>query len=164
MKMLKPWHLGAVGMMAFFFSACIKHPPCDCNDNDDAAISVKVFATELNNPRGLEFGPDGSLYVAEGGTGGTQTTTAGECEQVKPPVGPYLGSPTGGRISRISSAGVRSTVSDRFPSSQTQPQSGSFISGVADVAFMGNTLYALISGAGCSHGVANTDNGIARVN
>jgi hypothetical protein len=38
------------------------------------------------------------------------------------------------------------------------------VSGVADVAFIGRTLYALISGAGFSHGVANTNNGVVRVN
>jgi hypothetical protein len=35
---------------------------------------------------------------------------------------------------------------------------------VADVAFIGNTLYALEAGAGCSHGLAGTTNGIFRVN
>ena len=29
--------------------------------------NVSVFAEGFNNPRGLKFGPDGNLYVAEGG-------------------------------------------------------------------------------------------------
>ena len=37
-----------------------------------------VFATGLNNPRGLTFGPDGNLYVAEAGLGGTNSTV-GQC-------------------------------------------------------------------------------------
>ncbi len=40
-----------------------------------------VFATGLNNPRGLRFGPDGNLYVAEAGLGGTNSTI-GQCQQV----------------------------------------------------------------------------------
>src|SRR5438067_4813923 len=34
------------------------------------ANSVRIFASHLNNPRGLEVGPDGALYIAEAGTGG----------------------------------------------------------------------------------------------
>ena len=45
--------------------------------------NVTVKVTGLNSPRGLKFGPDGLLYVAEGGTGGT-ATTVGMCTQVVP--------------------------------------------------------------------------------
>src|SRR5882672_10057969 len=70
------------------------------------SANVSVFATGLNNPRGLKFGPDGNLYVAEGGMGGADSTV-GQCAQVPPPVGPYTGSPIGGRISKIEANGLR---------------------------------------------------------
>ena len=130
------------------------------------AGTVTPFAAGFNNPRGLTFGPDGFLYVAEGGLGGSDSTV-GQCPQVVPPVGPYTGSTNdpvrGGRISKVSPAGVVSTVVSALPSSQTGPGLGGLVSGVADTAFVGHTLYGLLAGAGCSHGVATVPNGIIRV-
>src|SRR5256884_9054459 len=85
--------------------------------------NVSVFASGLNNPRGLKFGPDGFLYVAEGGTGGLNSTD-GACDQVVPPVGPYTANVTGARISKIGPNGFRTTVVDNLPSSQTSPNVG----------------------------------------
>ena len=142
--------------------SCKKHdfPPLCGGANDSTVTTQTVFATGLNDPRGLKFGPDGNLYVAEAGIGGTHTTT---CTQVVPPVGPYLGSDTGSRISKIDAYGTRTTYVDHLPSSITAPGGGSGISGVGDVAFIGNTLYAVLSGAGCSHGVAGIPNGVIKI-
>jgi len=125
------------------------------------SANVTVFATGLNNPRGLKFGPDGHLYVAEGGAGGT-LSTVGICDQVPAPVGPYTGGFTS-RISRIDATGNRTTVVDNLPSSQTSPAQGSLVSGVADIAFIGDEMYAITAGAGCSHGLLNTVNAVISV-
>src|SRR5881398_253553 len=106
------WQSGAIITMILLFSSCKKNLPCDCTGSETG--TMKVFATGLNNPRGLKFGPDGNLYVAEGGIGGMDSTE-GCCEQVIPPVGPYTGSVTGSRISKIDANGNRTTAVDNLP-------------------------------------------------
>jgi hypothetical protein len=124
-----------------------------------------VFATGLVNPRGLEFRPDGKLYVAEGGypvppTIGAPAGLGGPCSAGASGPGEYFGSTTGSRISRIDAHGNVETFVDGLPSSEA----GGLASGVADVAFIGNTMYAVLAGAGCSHGVPSTPNGVIRIN
>jgi hypothetical protein len=123
------------------------------------ALAQTVYASGLLGPRGLRFGPDGALYVAEAGTGGTNSSGSA-CPQVVPPIGPYTGGNTA-RISRIASDGTRTTVAQGFPS--TQGATGAQI-GVADVAFIGTQMYALVGGGGCSHGNPTSPSGIAWVN
>jgi hypothetical protein len=123
-----------------------------------AQAGISVFATGLNNPRGLTFGPDGNLYVAEGGTGGQDPACV-----VVAGVGPYTGNPTNARISKIVNH-VPTPVGDPLPSSQTSAITGSLVSGAGDIAFIGDTLYALLAGAGCSHGVPTIPNEVIRLN
>lgn len=120
--------------------------------------TVTVFAPNIAFPRGLKFGPDGYLYVAVAGVGGT-TSTEGQCTQVIPPVGPYLGGNTG-KIIKISPEGTVSIVAENLPS---QVNGLGFTSGVADVEFIGNKLYALID-AGCSHGNPDYPSSVIKVN
>ena len=54
-----------------------------------AQASFSVYASGLEGPRGLKFGPDGALYVAEAGIGGPTSSASLDCEQVPGPVGPY---------------------------------------------------------------------------
>ena len=63
--------------------------------------TVTVVAQGLNNPRGLAFGLDGQLYVAEAGTGG-KTCISG-------PRGPQCAGKTGS-ISRLASGSVNRVV------------------------------------------------------
>lgn len=147
-------------------SALGKKPPPG-KSKKHGTPTVSVFASGFNNPRGLTFGPDGNLYVAEGGLGGTHSSALDPCPQVQGAAAPYLGSTNdpvlGSRISKVTQAGVVSTVVSALPSSQTSPALGNLVSGVSSVAFVGHTLYGLLAGAGCSHGVPTVPNGVFRV-
>jgi hypothetical protein len=122
---------------------------------------VRTYVSGLNDPRGLKFGPDGQLYVAEAGTGGGALSTVGLCDQVAPPVGPYLGGASG-RIVRIRRGRV-SIVVDGLPSSEASQLIGGDRSGASDVAVMDGHVLALVSGAGCCHGHADANNGLVSI-
>ena len=119
--------------------------------------NATVYASGLNGPRGLAFGPDGALYVAEAGTGG-KLSTVGVCTQVSAPIGPYKGGTTA-RILKVVDGKV-SVLATGLPS--TVDTMGDMI-GVADVTFLNGQLYALIAGGGCSHGNPVLPNGLVQV-
>ena len=110
--------------------------------------TVEEYATGLTNPRGLAFGPDGSLYVAEAGIGGGMEPT----DEPNCPININIYSPYkagySGRITRVKKDGTKQTVAEDLPS-MTDNFGGSY--GPTDVAFIGKTLYVLIEMGGCSH-------------
>lgn len=125
-----------------------------------AVANVSQFASGLQYPRGLKFGPDGNLYVAEAGEGPVTVPAPAGCELAGPVVLPYMSSPTGGRISRIDAAGHRTTVTDSFP--RAVNGLGDAL-GVADIEFIDGAMYALVASGGCSHAVTTIPSGVARV-
>lgn len=113
----------------------------------------KVITTEpLLQPKGLAMGPDGMLYVAESGNGGTTPITVDG------------GEGTIGRTGRISKidpkTGARTTVVDGLPSHASSE--GEAV-GPADVAFIGDTLYYVQTHAGAAYGFPDDPTGIYRV-
>ena len=90
--------------------------------------SVTTIANGLNNPRGLNFAPDGALMVAEAGSGG-----AGPCGPG--PEGDRCFGESGSitRIDRNTGSVTRTLT--RIPSLATPD--GSFATGVHDISFQG---------------------------
>jgi hypothetical protein len=81
-------------------------------------------------------------------------------DQVVAPVGPYTGGTTA-RISKFDRNWNRTTVASGLPSATDAMGD---VQGVADLQFLGGTLYALLAGGGCSHGNPTLPNGVVSVN
>ena len=92
-----------------------------------AQTSLPVIMSELDNPRGLAFAPNGALYVAEAGRGG-----AGPCR----PVGAqtFCYGPTGA-VSRWRN-GVQQRIVEGLPSI-AQAGTGTRATGPHDIAMLG---------------------------
>lgn len=102
-----------------------------------ASGGVEVVAGGLENPRGFTWGPDGDIYVALAGSGGTSVSAVDSAQEEES--GPLLGGATAS-VARIAggcpvgvAGGLRST---RGMNGHTQ--------GPGAVAFLGEQLYVLL--------------------
>lgn len=102
------------------------------------AASIRTVASHLNNPRGLEFGPDGALYIAEAGA-------AGKVKCVKGPEGRQCMGFTGAVIR--SAGGHQEVYASGFVSGGSP--GGAFSTGIDDIAISpGGTVYGIITSFG----------------
>jgi hypothetical protein len=99
-----------------------------------AQATPTVVASGLDAPRGLAFGPDGALYVAEAGRGGETRL------EWLPPFG-FGQAGTSSRITRIVD-GQKTSVATGIQSVALGP--GEEAVGANDIAFVGSTLYAVV--------------------
>ncbi|HEV2871983.1 MAG TPA: ScyD/ScyE family protein, partial [Actinomycetota bacterium] len=96
---------------------------------------LKVVAEGLDNPRGIGFGPDGALYVAESGSGG-----AGPCIPAGPEGGESCFGPTGA-VTRITRHSQRRVLTG-LPS--VSEAGGVAATGPVDLGFSGRSGYLLL--------------------
>jgi hypothetical protein len=101
-----------------------------------AASPGEIVASGLANPRGMTWGPDGTLYVALAGNGGTSGAVV-KIENGTPT--PFV-------------TGLPSVVSDQ----------GS-VNGAADVAFLDGVLYVLVEGGGAGNKHPDQPSGVYKV-
>ncbi len=190
--------LAACGGVLLLAAACGENPSAPKLSAPEPSFALSsgatAYATGLTSPRNLKFGPDGILYVAEGGLGGNMHPTGFDAHgHACPPVnnmftvpGPY-GSGYTGKVSRVWPNGHVETIAIHLPSSH---DGTNYVLGVTDVAFLpwqgddhtdkedanqggrdkkpflvrGQALYALIEGGGCSRGLPSSPAGVIRIN
>jgi hypothetical protein len=113
---------------------------------------VTVVAPELEGPRGFLLGPDGQLFVALTGSGGANRGSG------LLPDSPLWGGLTASVV--LVDEGCTTTLAADLPSVSTA-MGRSW--GVADLAVIGDQLYALVAGGGAAYGNRDEPNGIYRI-
>ncbi len=146
--------LAFLALVVILFAACSAPPPTPTAKPPAASPAptevgypappgVTVVAEGLLQPRGMTFGPDGSLYIAEAG--------------IAPP--PDKNAVNTGRITKIAPDGTRSVVLDQIATTGTE-FNGAL--GASALAVISDTLY--LSAAGPDGGRGDAKSGVYRIN
>ncbi len=127
-------HAQRLGLVALIASAGLVVSgvqPATAGGGGGPSGGPEVIASGLDNPRGLAFGRDGALYVAEAGVGGDGPCFAG-------PEGPACFGHSGA-VTKITTSGQRRVVSGL--SSFGGEGTGDGAIGPSDVAFAGKKMF-----------------------
>ena len=116
--------------------------------------TLSTVASGLINPRGFLWTDDGTLFVAQAGSGGQSLGTP----TAPPPVGPFQGG-SSGSVVRIED-GCPVLVAGNLPSVVS---SLGDVLGVEDLAILGGHLYASVDGGGEAHGNPTQPSGVYRI-
>ena len=120
------------------------------------AGDLEVVASGLINPRAFIWGADGSLYVAQAGSGGTNPAT--EDAPTTAILGPFGGGPSAsvvridGGCPVLVAGGLASTITGTGE-----------VLGAEDVAILGDHLYVSVDGGGPVHGNPDAPSGVYRI-
>jgi hypothetical protein len=122
----------------------------------EGAPTAGTMLAEGLSATGADVGPDGALYVGVGGTGGDEVLTP-------PPDAGFEGEVTFGLTASIvrvdPETGAITTEADELPSLGVDGEG----SGIADVEFLGDDLFFLLTGSLDALGVEEWPNGVYRV-
>ncbi|MGI8406848.1 MAG: ScyD/ScyE family protein [Thermomicrobiales bacterium] len=114
---------------------------------------ITLAASGLENPRGFDWGSDGSFYVALAGTGGERPGSSADAKATG-----YSGSLSASVV--WINDGCAATYQDNLPS--TKDTAGAF-QGASTVAVFDGRPYVLIDGGGAVYGNESTPSGIYRI-
>ncbi len=128
--------LSAFTFISFCFAAIVSVPAAQ-------AVSLTTIVEGISNARGVSFGPDGTMYVAEPGVGGD-----GACQPSPSTLFQPICAGNSGSIVRVKTDGQTDRIFTGFQSLAEQP-SGNQAAGPADLQFdsVGNA-YLLTGYAG----------------
>lgn len=114
---------------------------------------LTVVANGLTNPRGFSWGPNGALYLALAGQGGDARFPIVEGYTVITGLTSSVAAVADGCTTPVVQ-GLVSTLWEEM----------GWVWGAMDVAFLGDDLYVLLSGAGPTWGSPSTSSGVFRIN
>src|SRR4030095_16565528 len=117
-----------------------------------ASTGLTMVATDLTNPRGFVWGPDGTLYLALAGHGGdTRIAAPGFTRQIG------LSSSVVSVANGCTTPVVQGLVSTLW-------EEPGWTWGAMDVAVLGDDLYVLVGGAGPVWGSPSSRSGVFKIN